>query len=55
MIVSLSIQLEVKQHVLLVRLAGELDHHTAEQLRAEITDVLERERIKAIVLNLNEK
>lgn len=52
--VSLSIQLEVKQHVLLIRLAGELDHHTAEQLRAAVTDVLERERIKAIVLNLNE-
>ena len=31
--VSLSIELEVKQEVLCIRLSGELDHHTADELR----------------------
>ncbi|RBN41251.1 anti-sigma F factor antagonist, partial [Priestia megaterium] len=35
---SLSIELEFKQDVLLVRLTGELDHHTAEELRSKITE-----------------
>ena len=31
--VSLNIELEVKQDVLCIRLSGELDHHTADELR----------------------
>ncbi|MBO9129816.1 anti-sigma F factor antagonist [Bacillus sp. 165] len=49
---SLSINLEVKQSVLCIRLAGELDHHTAEKLRREVTDKIEKEAINHIVLNL---
>ena len=30
---SLAINLEVKKEVLCIRLSGELDHHTAEELR----------------------
>jgi stage II sporulation protein AA (anti-sigma F factor antagonist) len=49
---SLTIDLEVKYDVLLIRLAGELDHHTAEELRVKVTDLLEKEQIRHIVLNL---
>ncbi|GMB07776.1 SpoIIAA-like anti-anti-sigma regulatory factor [Thermolongibacillus altinsuensis] len=51
---SLSIQLEVKQDVLLIRLAGELDHHTAEELRLHVTEVLEKENVRHIILNLEQ-
>jgi stage II sporulation protein AA (anti-sigma F factor antagonist) len=49
---SLTIDLEVKYDVLLIRLAGELDHHTAEELRTKVTDLLKKEQIRHIVLNL---
>jgi len=52
--VSLAIDLEVKQDVLIVRLSGELDHHTAEELREQVTDVLENRGIRHIVLNLRQ-
>ncbi len=50
--VSLSMSLEVKQDVLCIRLEGELDHHTAEALRTEVTEMLEKKRIHHIILNL---
>ncbi|WP_220129365.1 anti-sigma F factor antagonist [Thermaerobacillus caldiproteolyticus] len=43
---------EVRHDVLLIRLSGELDHHTAEELRAKVTDMIEKEQIRHIVLNL---
>ncbi|MDA1648328.1 anti-sigma F factor antagonist [Bacillus cereus group sp. TH160LC] len=49
---SLSIQLEVKRDVLCVRLAGELDHHTAEELRTKVTDMIETHGVHHIVLSL---
>jgi stage II sporulation protein AA (anti-sigma F factor antagonist) len=49
---SLAIDLEVRYDVLLIRLTGELDHHTAEELRAKVTDVLEKGQVRHIVLNL---
>jgi stage II sporulation protein AA (anti-sigma F factor antagonist) len=52
--VSLSVQLEVKQNVLLIRLAGELDHHTAEELRLRVTEILEKESVRHIILNLEQ-
>lgn len=51
---SLSIQLEVVKEVLCIRLSGELDHHTAEQLRDEATRAIEKYGIRHIVLNLQE-
>ncbi|WP_425455864.1 anti-sigma F factor antagonist [Ectobacillus funiculus] len=44
--------LEVKQDVLCIRLEGELDHHTAEALRTEVTEMLEKKQIHHIILNL---
>lgn len=50
---SLHIDLVKKQTVLLVRLSGELDHHTSEQLKTKIEKELEKnDVIKHLVLNL---
>src|SRR5690606_5132521 len=44
--------LEVKHNVLCIRLTGELDHHTAEELRLKVTDIIESKPINHILLNL---
>lgn len=49
---SLAIELDVKEIVLCIRLSGELDHHTAEDLRTKVTEILAKNPIKHIVLNL---
>lgn len=49
---SLAINLETKKTVLLVRLEGELDHHTAEMLREKIENAMKKSPIHHIVLNL---
>lgn len=41
----------VKEDVLIVRLSGELDHHTAETLREEWKDMLYRHPVKHMILN----
>ncbi|GIN89505.1 anti-sigma F factor antagonist [Siminovitchia terrae] len=50
--VGLKIDMEVKQDVLCIRLSGELDHHTAENLREQITREMKAHDILHIVLNL---
>ncbi|MDF0726142.1 anti-sigma F factor antagonist [Cytobacillus sp. S13-E01] len=49
---SLAINLEIKNNVLCIRLAGELDHHTAEELRQKVTSTIEENKINHILLNL---
>ncbi|GGD00125.1 anti-sigma F factor antagonist [Pontibacillus chungwhensis BH030062] len=49
---SLSVHFETKQHVLLVRLSGELDHHEAENLRNDWQDILSKQNLKHVILNL---
>ena len=49
---SLTIDLEVRQEVLCIRLGGELDHHTAEILREKVTKTIEQHHIQHIILNL---
>lgn len=49
---SLHIEMETKQEVLVVRLQGELDHHTAEELRTKVDEVLRNPNIRHIVLSL---
>lgn len=51
---SLAIDLEVKKDVLCIRLQGELDHHTAESLRASVTKAIEENGIRHLVLNLEQ-
>jgi len=44
--------MEVKHDVLCIRLDGELDHHTADQLREQAAKALEDGSVRHIVLNL---
>ena len=50
---SLRINMETKQDVLVVRLQGELDHHTSDELRTKVDEVLKKdEGIRHLVLSL---
>ncbi|WP_166239240.1 anti-sigma F factor antagonist [Paenibacillus turpanensis] len=51
---SLHIQLEHHRKALIVRLAGELDHHTAETVRNQIDDAIRRHDATHIILSLKE-
>ncbi|MFE8702605.1 anti-sigma F factor antagonist [Cytobacillus sp. FJAT-54145] len=51
---SLNIEMEVKNDVLCIRLDGELDHHSADELRRHATEAIEKHRIRHIVLNLEQ-
>ncbi len=50
---GLSVDLEVIGNVLCVRLAGELDHHTAIEMKERTSELIEKEAIKHLVLNLS--
>lgn len=52
--VNLHINLTTKKNVLIIRLAGELDHHTAEQLKEQVEEKINKDGIKHILLNLEE-
>ena len=49
---SLQIDLEVLSNVLIVRLKGELDHHTAEHLRTKMEEKILRGSVQNIILSL---
>jgi anti-sigma F factor antagonist len=49
---SLKMDLEVKNGVLCIRLEGELDHHTADELRTRVNQLMDEEMIQHILLNL---
>lgn len=49
---SLKMDLEVKNGVLCIRLEGELDHHTADELRIRVNQLMDEEMIQHILLNL---
>ncbi|MGG1663894.1 anti-sigma F factor antagonist [Brevibacillus sp. NRS-1366] len=49
---SLRIAMETRQDVLVIRLQGELDHHTAEDLRSRVDEILRTPEIRHIVLSL---
>ncbi|QDS34567.1 anti-sigma F factor antagonist [Brevibacillus brevis] len=49
---SLRVAMETRQDVLVIRLQGELDHHTAEELRKKADDLLSTSTIRHIVLSL---
>ncbi len=51
---SLTIDMELIEDVLCIRLGGELDHHTADDLRRQITKKIEDYDIRHIVLNLGD-
>lgn len=47
----LQVKVETKQGVLIIHLKGELDHHTADGLRQEIEDALDRTRARHLILH----
>lgn len=49
---SITVSLYVEGQVLYVNLNGELDHHTADQLRSRLNSVMSESRIQHIVFNL---
>lgn len=49
---SLRIEMETKHEVLVVRLQGELDHHTAEDLRTKVDEVLRSSQVRHVILSL---
>lgn len=51
---GLDIEIKKLKDVLLVRLCGELDHHTAEGVRQRIDQELQQELYPHVVLNLAE-
>ncbi|WP_243290133.1 anti-sigma F factor antagonist [Bacillus sp. FJAT-47783] len=51
---SLLIDMEVKKNVLCVRLSGELDHHTTEELRNQVNEVVETQKIEHMVFNFQD-
>ncbi len=50
--VALQIEMEMKGRTLIVRLTGELDHHTADSLRTAIEKELDRDVASSVLLNL---
>jgi stage II sporulation protein AA (anti-sigma F factor antagonist) len=51
---SLQIEFEHGSKALIVRLKGELDHHTAEAVRTRMEEAIERESCRNIVLSMKE-
>ncbi|WP_228409420.1 anti-sigma F factor antagonist [Radiobacillus deserti] len=51
---SLSVKFTKKENVLLVRLTGELDHHAAENLKAEWQMAIRESNTEHVVLNLGD-
>lgn len=51
---SLQIDVEYKRQALVVRLSGELDHHSAQTVKATLEEAIERGRVNHIVLSLKD-
>jgi stage II sporulation protein AA (anti-sigma F factor antagonist) len=51
---SLHIELEHRRRTLIVRLKGELDHHTAESVKTKVEDAILRGDANHVVLNMKE-
>ncbi|UHA72913.1 anti-sigma F factor antagonist [Paenibacillus sp. 481] len=51
---NLQVELEHQQNVLITRLRGELDHHTAEVVRIQLDDAIQRGHVNHVVLSLRE-
>lgn len=51
---SLQIDLEHHRNVLIVRLQGELDHHTADRVRSKMEEALLREGVRHVILSLRD-
>ena len=50
----MQIDVEYKRQALVVRLSGELDHHSAQTVKATLEEAIERGRVNHIVLSLKD-
>lgn len=51
---SLHIELEHGSKALIVRLKGELDHHTAEAVKARMEEAISRGNVSHVIVNMKE-
>lgn len=51
---SLTTKVKRIQNVLIIHLCGELDHHTAEKVRVDIENELQKETYTHLILNLEQ-
>lgn len=49
---SFNVDLTTQNDVLIIRLEGELDHHTTEKLRNQVENKMTSEKIRHIILNV---
>ncbi len=49
----LNVQILIKKNIMYVRLEGELDQYTVEDLRVRTTELIERYQIRYLVLNFH--
>lgn len=49
---DLQVELEHRRNVLITRLKGELDHHTAERVRIQLDEAIQRNQVSHVVLSL---
>lgn len=47
------LKFDKKEQALIINLIGELDHHSAEEVRVKIDDRIERDNIKKVILDFN--
>ncbi|MBP1869530.1 stage II sporulation protein AA (anti-sigma F factor antagonist) [Clostridium tertium] len=52
-VVCMYLKFDKKEDKLVVSLMGELDHHSAEEVRVKIDDRIDRDNIKKVILNFN--
>ncbi len=51
---GLSVQMALKKNMLIIRLKGELDEASAEKLKYRVSEVIDKYRIKNLVINMDE-
>jgi len=51
--VEMYLKFDSRESILVVTMMGELDHHSAEEVRAKIDDRLDRERINKLILDFS--
>ncbi|MGM1046033.1 anti-anti-sigma regulatory factor, SpoIIAA [Paenibacillus uliginis N3/975] len=51
---NLHVEMEHQRHVLIVRLSGELDHHTADHVRMQLDEAIQRRQTEHLVFSLKD-
>lgn len=51
---GLSVQMALKKNMLIIRLKGELDQASCEKLKYRVSEVIDKYRVKNLVINMDE-